>query len=106
MTPFRSLLPSSSSNEEGRTAMARPSVWSYCPVLSVVQCRVNRRSTSGGSTARVNRPFLASSVGRSEEHTSELQSLLRRSSSVLCLKTRHKRQATYAEQHEYYRRTK
>src|SRR3546814_7518670 len=40
-----------------------------------------------------------SSPGRSEEHTSELQSLMRSSYAVLCLKKKHNKQTTTTSPH-------
>src|SRR3546814_8269291 len=46
----------------------------------------DRNSTASGTDPRSRRTGLASPGPRSEEHTSELQSLMRRSYDVFCLK--------------------
>src|SRR3546814_10041140 len=48
--------------------------------------------------------FLAAQLGRSEEHTSELQSLMRISYAVFCLKKKkkhHNKRKTIGEKHTY-----
>src|SRR3546814_5922172 len=55
-----------------------------------------RQRTRAKSWQLVNR----SNIKRSEEHTSELQSLMRRSSAVFCLKKNNYRQKSMNEQAE------
>src|SRR3546814_1495063 len=52
--------------------------------------RPRKHAASGGRRA----PWLRSDVSRSEEHTSELQSLMRSSYAVFCLKKTQDRNAT------------
>src|SRR3546814_6109452 len=48
-----------------------------------------------------NLRLISSAVGRSEEHTSELQSLMRISYAVFCLKKKNRKKITYKrEQHK------
>src|SRR3546814_6385280 len=47
----------------------------------------------GGVRATVFAGLMLAALGRSEEHTSELQSLMRTSSAVLCLTKQHKSNA-------------
>src|SRR3546814_4425480 len=56
---------------------------------------------AGGKSTRPRRLRRAAGLGRSEEHTSELQSLMRISYAVFCLKKKKKKIAhnTYPAQH-------
>src|SRR3546814_9457456 len=53
-------------------------------------CPRERRRRRAGLLARGSRPVRAAFSGRSEEHTSELQSLMRNSYAVFCLKKKQK----------------
>src|SRR3546814_2128917 len=60
--------------------------------------RAERNDAAGSSSrqSQVRLPFLGGdSPARSEEHTSELQSLMRISYAVFCLKTKKKKNITY-----------
>src|SRR3546814_5766491 len=54
-----------------------------------------KAAAAAGGTSNPTRP------GRSEEHTSELQSLMRISSAVLCLNIKHHIPYLYHTQHHY-----
>src|SRR3546814_938101 len=51
--------------------------------------RVRNRVVLGGHHAKLHHPAVHGVVQRSEEHTSELQSLMRISYAVFCLKKKH-----------------
>src|SRR3546814_5301715 len=53
---------------------------------SIVRCEVQAPMAASISCTRAARPSLWARSGRSEEHTSELQSLMRISYAVFCLK--------------------
>src|SRR3546814_4472225 len=63
------------------------------PALQAPDCAAAAQSRSGGSQARPWEP------ARSEEHTSELQSLMRISYAVFCLKKKIKSTATRDDSH-------
>src|SRR3546814_3636515 len=70
--------------------------------------RRRARAAGGGRPGRVDgrareRASACASSGRSEEHTSELQSLMRISYAVFCLK---KKITTNTEQHTLYQKTR
>src|SRR3546814_1935754 len=68
-------------------AFAGMTIWKVGSQLNLRAYRFNNRpSQCRGDTAFVPVPFSASSPLRSEEHTSELQSLMRTSYAVFCLK--------------------
>src|SRR3546814_5549610 len=50
-----------------------------------------RRDPRSGGNIAIERPLYANVVARSEEHTSELQSLMRISYAVFCLKKKKKK---------------
>src|SRR3546814_2268113 len=63
----------------------------WFPALVVVdEAQMFAPSVAGDVADNVRRASLGAMVGRSEEHTSELQSLMRISSAVFCLKKKHK----------------
>src|SRR3546814_1307649 len=66
----------------------RPAPGSSSPSLSPSHARRRRKSSEGAldPSVCIRQSFAARGPGRSEEHTSELQSLLRNSYAVLCLK--------------------
>src|SRR3546814_3220972 len=65
--------------------------------------RMRSRWNSSASRASVDRPDCARAVlitlSRSEEHTSELQSLMRISYAVFCLKKKNKKKTKYETEH-------
>src|SRR3546814_2507094 len=65
---------------------------------SAVQRRALRASTSRNRSGKRRRKAIASGDSRSEEHTSELQSLMRISYAVFCLKK--KKKTTKKKNHE------
>src|SRR3546814_6264487 len=50
----------------------------------------------------IRTPLLMRWPGRSEEHTSELQSLMRTSYAVFCLKTKHRCKSNTEDKHKQY----
>src|SRR3546814_16261402 len=56
------------------------------PATSTTRCRISRCRRLMASSSRISRCAGSASAPRSEEHTSELQSLMRISYSVFCLK--------------------
>src|SRR3546814_3575065 len=54
----------------------------------------SRRAPAGGGCERTARPGTRAAGGRSEEHTSELQSLMRISYAVFCLKKKNRSKKT------------
>src|SRR3546814_2888485 len=62
-----------------------------CALLVPLLHRVIARGASWFENAHDGQPSPASPVQRSEEHTSELQSLMRISYAVFCLKKKNKR---------------
>src|SRR3546814_1859389 len=70
------------------------------------RCRPDRRGPDGGRRALGSGPAHArAGAPRSEEHTSELQSLMRISYAVFCLKKKKKLEET-AEHTDYNKRTR
>src|SRR3546814_7350236 len=69
------------SHHHGRQRQLGPHVIAHCPSNDLAGCKVEHRG-------QIQPPFTGrdiGNVGRSEEHTSELQSLMRISYAVFCL---------------------
>src|SRR3546814_1672996 len=62
------------------------------------ECRITRRDDRAGTVQDIVDGIIANVSVRSEEHTSELQSLLRISYAVFCLKNTHQH---YQKLHNY-----
>src|SRR3546814_7489158 len=85
-TLFRSLMPRLSGVDLAMTGM--PGMANHAPM------KIGGATTAVGEDGKtlivtLARPLTAGSYKRSEEHTSELQSLMRISYAVFCLKTKH-----------------
>src|SRR3546814_8232857 len=77
----------------GKKLMTRSSAWFAelaCSVAST-RCPVSEKLTAYSIPSRVRISPIRITSGRSEEHTSELQSLMRISYAVFCLKKTNKR---------------
>src|SRR3546814_7698603 len=89
--PLRSLMNAihcPSGDQTGRTSHAREptSLVAFPPATGTVYRSPNRSKTNVLTSGEISRIISVASVVRSEEHTSELQSLLRISYAVFCLK--------------------
>src|SRR3546814_2693600 len=62
---------------------------------------LSRRCVEGGGRVGLRRHLCCRGIGRSEEHTSELQSLMRTSYAVFCLKKKNKCQIEQTKQQTY-----
>src|SRR3546814_6189760 len=81
-------------NKKGCLYLTRPSIMAYNkerPELEACAAALFDVVTSGKVKIEVNQayPLSETAQARSEEHTSELQSLMRNSYAVLCLKHTH-----------------
>src|SRR3546814_4380920 len=81
----------------GLNALIEASRLTRAPTASDLGFALGPRINAGG---RVGRSDLGVRLGRSEEHTSELQSLMRISYAVFCLKKK-KIHAQQVSQHQY-----
>src|SRR3546814_1547360 len=70
---------------------AKPSRPSGLPGISVMSCvQIRRKRRDEATNAAFFEPRnIDAAIGRSEEHTSELQSLMRTSYAAFCLKQKH-----------------
>src|SRR3546814_2859957 len=87
-TAARSQISSRVSRKIFRLSIARSAGWADAPMLPVQAATLRRRTSSTGSTVR------------SEEHTSELQSLMRNSYAVFCLEKKMKKKQHLGSVHE------
>src|SRR3546814_9942074 len=77
-----------SPNEKGRSGLA--AIHDAMPTNAVRADSVQNASPFSGGTKSIVAIFCNSTRTRSEEHTSELQSLMRISYAVFCLKKQHR----------------
>src|SRR3546814_5135004 len=84
--PSRRRATTPSSSAAAATAWRPPTTWPRCTASATSRCW--RRAGSAAATPAATPPSSAPTISgtRSEEHTSELQSLMRISYAVLCLK--------------------
>src|SRR3546814_9419704 len=88
--PSTTVLPSGS-----RTQMLVLRWLTSRPTLYVASCRIGEPSDQARDVALCRRLWRIAQPGRSEEHTSELQSLMRISYAVFCLKKKKQNNKNY-----------
>src|SRR3546814_1802482 len=93
--PF-TVMSSSPGTEDSATLMHFSGIWNR-PRKSTKSLLIKRRLRKYCNSSSVKRNWHKSWISRSEEHTSELQSLMRSPSAVFCLKKKTKEQ-TYKQQ--------
>src|SRR3546814_9951863 len=74
----------------------------WCGRTGCIETLLSGPGLAAGHAARAGRWLTAEEIGRSEEHTSELQSLMRISYAVFCLKKKTKKN-TQKKEHATYR---
>src|SRR3546814_2784006 len=79
---------SPSPSSAGMVMLVGASFADIAALLALDNCRSKREASGAGQAAQASRP--APGQERSEEHTSELQSLMRISYAVFCLKKKKK----------------
>src|SRR3546814_3739815 len=90
------------SHQPGRTAIGRKGV-SDGPVLPAGRAEIGNTVAVGGHVIPVD--IVGESLQRSEEHTSELQSLMRISYAVFCLKKTTQERNLYCDYNAVYSTT-
>src|SRR3546814_5272989 len=83
------------------SAQPKPNSAVHAPAISSAALTDSIVSGRNSSSSRIRlRATTASAVSRSEEHTSELQSLMRISYAVFCLKKKHNTPPQHANKHD------